>query len=311
MINRELIRIKVVQLVYAYYSNEDKTLEAAEEELLFSLSKAHDLYHTMLLLMLSIHHMGVRTIEMQQSRAIRLHHEYEPPKRFLNNRFIAQLKQNKQLKAFQDKQNSFWAEEEELLRSLFDQIVEQDFYQEYLLDETDSYEADRELWRKIYRNLLCNNEELDNILEDHSLYWNDDKVIVDTFVLKTIRQFDEMRGADSPLLPEFRTDDDRKFALTLFRTAILNESYYRQLISGQTQNWEIGRIAKMDLIIIQIALAEICNFPEVPVAVSINEYVELARDYSTPRSGSYINAMLDTIAHKLQDEHIIDKLANK
>ena len=308
MINRELIRLKVVQIVYAYYKNEGKTIEAAEKEFLFSLSKAYELYHSLLQLMVSIHYIGRRMIEVQQNRANRLHIQADIPTKFINNRFIAQLQQNEQLRELQATQIVPWSEEEqEFLRKLYTQITEQDFYKEYLTSCKDSYEEDRELWRKIYRHLLCNNEELDNILEERCLYWNDDKVIVDTFVLKTIRRFDEIKGAKQELLPQFKDDEDKDFALKLFHVSIENESFFRELIKEQTLHWDIERIASMDLVIMQVALAEIISFQDIPINVSINEYVEIAKQYSTPRSGSYINGMLDTIAKRLLSENKIDK----
>lgn len=307
MINRELIRIKVVQLVYAFYNNEGKTKENAEKEFLFSLDKAYELYHVLLMLMVSITHIARRTVEMQMSRARRLHEQSVIPTKFVNNLFIDQLSKNVQLRSFQNKEGDFWAEEEEFLRHLYKEITEQEYYQEYIRKPGNDFEEDREIWRKIYRSLLCNNEELDDILEERSLYWNDDKAIIDTFVLKTIRRFEAQNGQMQQLLPEFKDDDDLDFAKTLFRTVIDNEERFRELIKEQTRNWDMERIAFMDLVIMQTALAEITSFPEIPLRVSINEYVEIGKMYSTPRSGSYINGMLDTIAKRLIAEHKIEK----
>lgn len=307
MINRELIRIKVVQLVYAFYNNEGKTKENAEKEFLFSLDKAYELYHVLLMLMVSITHIARRTVEMQMSRARRLHEQSVIPTKFVNNLFIDQLSKNVQLRSFQNKEGEFWAEEEEFLRHLYKEITEQEYYQEYIRKPGNDFEEDREIWRKIYRSLLCNNEELDDILEERSLYWNDDKAIIDTFVLKTIRRFEAQNGQMQQLLPEFKDDDDLDFAKTLFRTVIDNEERFRELIKEQTRNWDMERIAFMDLVIMQTALAEITSFPEIPLRVSINEYVEIGKMYSTPRSGSYINGMLDTIAKRLIAEHKIEK----
>ena len=307
MINRELIRIKVVQLVYAFYNNEGKTKENAEKEFLFSLDKAYELYHVLLMLMVSITHIARRTVEMQMSRARRLHEQSVIPTKFVNNLFIDQLSKNVQLRSFQNKEGEFWAEEEEFLRHLYKEITEQEYYQEYIRKPGNDFEEDREIWRKIYRSLLCNNEELDDILEGRSLYWNADKAIIDTFVLKTIRRFEVQNGQMQQLLPEFKDDDDLDFAKTLFRTVIDNEERFRELIKEQTRNWDMERIAFMDLVIMQTALAEITSFPEIPLRVSINEYVEIGKMYSTPRSGSYINGMLDTIAKRLIAEHKIEK----
>ncbi|MBQ7571532.1 MAG: transcription antitermination factor NusB [Bacteroidaceae bacterium] len=306
MINRELIRIKVVQLAYASYQSGYKSLEESEKEFLFSLDKAYELYHTLLLLMVSIDYMARRMVEMEVNRAHRLHLRDDIPTKFVNNRFMAQLRSNDQLCSFQQK-NNVWADEEDFLRRMYKRILEQPFYKEYAQSGPGSYDEDREVWRKIYRQLICDNDELDEILEERSLYWNDDKAIVDTFVLKTIRRFDAGQGPWQPLLPEFKDDADREFAVKLFRAAIQNRDYYLKLISERTQNWDVNRLCTMDLLIMQIALAEITSFPEIPLNVSINEYVEIAKAYSTPRSGSFINGMLDTIAKRLIADGIIEK----
>ena len=155
--------------------------------------------------------------------------------------------------------------------------------------------------------LLFNNIELDQVLEDQSLYWNDDKEIVDTFVLKTIKRFDEKNGAKQELLPEFKDEEDQDFARRLFRRTILNADYYRHLISENTKNWDLDRVAFMDVVIMQIALAEILSFPNIPVSVSLNEYVEIAKLYSTPKSGGFINGTLDGIVNSLKKENKLTK----
>ena len=166
-------------------------------------------------------------------------------------------------------------------------------------DKADSYEADRELWRKLYRTFIMNNDELDSLLEDQSLYWNDDKDIVDTFVIKTIKRFSEQNGAKEQLLPEWSSDEEKDFARKLFRAAILNADQYQRYMSEASRNWDFSRLAYMDVVIMQIAIAEMLTFPTIPVSVTINEYVEMAKLYSTFKSGGYINGMLDSIARHL------------
>lgn len=307
MINREIIRLKIVQITYAYYQNGGKNIDTAEKELFFSLAKAYDLYNYLLLLMVDINRIAIRSVETAQNRYNRIQEGEQPNTKFIENRFITQLEVNKQLLEFQESQKRNWSNEEEFVRSLYNQIIETDYYKEYMADPTSSYSQDRELWRKIYKNIICNNERLESLLEDMSLYWNDDKYIVDTFVLKTIKRFDESKGADQELLPEFKDEEDREFAHRLFRNTLLNADYYRKLISDNTKNWEFNRIALMDLVIMQIALAEIQTFPNIPLSVSLNEYVDIAKMYSTPRSGSYVNGLLDSISKKLIAEKKIIK----
>lgn len=307
MINRVLIRLKIVQIVYAYYQNGGKNLDTAEKELFFSLSKAYDLYNYLLLLMVEVTKQANKRLNAAKNKLVPTKEELFPNTKFVENRFIAQLEVNKQLLEFSNNQKKTWENEADFVKTLCDKILESDIYKEYMASETSSYEEDRELWRKLYKNIIFNNIELDQVLEDQSLYWNDDKEIVDTFVLKTIKRFDEKNGAKQELLPEFKNEEDQDFARRLFRRTILNADYYRHLISENTKNWDLDRVAFMDVVIMQIALAEILSFPNIPVSVSLNEYVEIAKLYSTPKSGGFINGTLDGIVNSLKKENKLTK----
>ena len=307
MINRVLIRLKIVQIVYAYYQNGGKNLDTAEKELFFSLSKAYDLYNYLLLLMVEVTKQANKRLNAAKNKLVPTKEELFPNTKFVENRFIAQLEVNKQLLEFSNNQKKTWENEADFVKTLCDKILESDIYKEYMASETSSYEEDRELWRKLYKNIIFNNIELDQVLEDQSLYWNDDKEIVDTFVLKTIKRFDEKNGAKQELLPEFKDEEDQDFARRLFRRTILNADYYRHLISENTKNWELDRVAFMDVVIMQIALAEILSFPNIPVSVSLNEYVEIAQLYRTPKSGGFINGTLDGIVNSLKKENKLTK----
>lgn len=307
MINRVLIRLKIVQIVYAYYQNGGKNLDTAEKELFFSLSKAYDLYNYLLLLMVEVTKQANKRLNAAKNKLVPTKEELFPNTKFVENRFIAQLEVNKQLLEFSNNQKKTWENEADFVKTLCDKILESDIYKEYMASETSSYEEDRELWRKLYKNIIFDNIELDQVLEDQSLYWNDDKEIVDTFVLKTIKRFDEKNGAKQELLPEFKDEEDQDFARRLFRRTILNADYYRHLISENTKNWDLDRVAFMDVVIMQIALAEILSFPNIPVSVSLNEYVEIAKLYSTPKSGGFINGTLDGIVNSLKKENKLTK----
>ena len=307
MINRVLIRLKIVQIVYAYYQNGGKNLDTAEKELFFSLSKAYDLYNYLLLLMVEVTKQANKRLNAAKNKLVPTKEELFPNTKFVENRFIAQLEVNKQLLEFSNNQKKTWENEADFVKTLCDKILESDIYKEYMASETSSYEEDRELWRKLYKNIIFNNIELDQVLEDQSLYWNDDKEIVDTFVLKTIKRFDEKNGAKQELLPEFKDEEDQDFARRLFRRTILNADYYRHLISENTKNWDLDRVAFKDVVIMQIALAEILSFPNIPVSVSLNEYVEIAKLYSTPKSGGFINGTLDGIVNSLKKENKLTK----
>ena len=262
MVNRDLIRIKVVQLTYAYYQNGERNIDKAEKELLFSLSKAYGLYNYLLSLIVSITQEERRRVEILTNRAQREGTEV-PSARFAYNKFAVQLEENKQLNLFIEGQKYRWEDDMEAVRKLCDQIEESTIYKEYMGSDDDSYDADRELWRKIYRTLIQSNK------------------------------------ANQELLPEFKDEEDRDFAVKLFRATILNADSYQRYMSETSRNWDFSRLAYMDVVIMQIAIAEMLTFPNIPLSVTINEYVELAKLYSTPRSGGYINGMLDAIARYL------------
>lgn len=302
MINRVLIRLKIIQIVYAYYQNGSKNLDAAEKELLFSLSKAYDLYNYLLLLMVAVTDYAEKRIENKRSHKILTEEDKNPNMRFVQNAFAVQLASNKMLLDFVNEKKRTWADDEAFVKSLFEKIEASDLYGAYMNGPAPDYKVDKELWRKLYKTFIQTNEDLDALLEDQSLYWNDDKEVVDTFVLKTINRFDQANGANQPLLPEFKDEDDRNFAVKLLRTAILNAEQYRKLISENTRNWDLKRVAFMDVVVMQVALAEILTFPNIPISVSLNEYVEIAKVYSTPKSGGFVNGTLDGIVKVLKKE---------
>lgn len=298
MINRELIRIKIVQLTYAYYQNGNKNIDNAEKELLFALSKSYDLYNYLLELIVTITREECRRVEIGTQKAIREGIEM-PSHKFAENKFAIQLAENKMLNTFLEEQKLTWDNDIEFVRKMCNRIEQSQVYKEYMSSTEQSYESDREVWRKLYKQLIQENEDIDSLLEEKSLYWNDDKEVVDTFVLKTIKRFDYANKANQELLPEYRDEEDRDFARKLFRATIINADTYQRYMSETSRNWDFSRLAYMDVVIMQIAIAEIMTFPNIPISVTINEYVNLAKMYSTPKSGGYINGMLDAIARYL------------
>ncbi len=307
MINRVLIRLKVIQVVYAYYQNAGKNLEAAEKELFYSLSKAYDLYKYLLTLMIEVTNFAERRIDNRRHKLRPTAEDLNPNTRFIDNAFMSQLMQNAQLEAYRANQKRTWDDEGDFVKHLFERIEGTKAYQEYMAKETLTYEDDRELWRKLYRSTIMQNDEIDEILEEQSLYWNDDKAIVDTFVLKTIKRFEPENGAEQELLPEYKDDEDKEFARKLLRAAITGAEAYRKLMESNAKNWDMERFAFMDILIMQVALAEIMAFPTIPTSVTLNEYVEIAKMYSTPKSGGFINGMLDGIVSQLKSENKLNK----
>ncbi len=303
MINRTLIRLKIVQLMYSYYQNGGKNIDTAEKELLFSLSKAYELYNYLLMLIPAVTRFALEQVEKQERNNRITHSKQIVNRRFVENRFVQQLDQNKQLNEFKENLKKTWSDDWDYVKDLYNRIIASDYYNEYMSSEVDDYAADRELWRKLYKNIIMKDERIDEVLEEQSLYWNDDKEVVDTFVLKTIKRFDEQNGEDQELMPDYKDIEDREYAVRLFRRAILNDEYYRSLISDNIKNWEFNRLAFMDVIIMQIAIAEILSFPAIPISVSINEFVEIAKYYSTAKSGNYVNGIIDAVVKKLKAEN--------
>lgn len=300
MINRNLIRIKVVQMVYSWYQNTNKDLTKAEKELLFSLQKSYDLYHYFLYLPIQLTDLYEVRVELKKNKFLPTEEDLHPNMNLLDNKFIIQLKSNKQLQKFLldnpwNKDNS-----EGFVRKLLDVILESDTYKKYAAIAVPSYAEDKEFWRKIFRLYISGNVDLDELLEDESIFWNDDIEIVQTFVIKTIKKFQLENGETQPLLPMFKNEEDRVFALTLFRQTIMNEDKYRDLIKKHTDKWDFERIAFMDLMIMQVAISEIDSFVSIPKSVTLNEYIEMAKFYSTPKSGTFVNGILDSIIKELK-----------
>lgn len=307
MINRILIRIKVLQIVYSFYQNGNNDLKVAENELLFSLRKSYDLYHYFLLLIIEVTNLQRRTLDARKSKYMPTDAELNPNTRLIDNRFAAQVAENAALQKYVAEQGLSWANDEEFIKNVLDIILGSDLYNEYLDNENDSYETDKEFWRSVFKKLICGNEQIEDFLEDKSIYWNDDIEIVETFTLKTIKKFEEKNGSKQELLPMFKDLEDQSFAIKLFRQTLLKGAKYRERINKHMKNWETERIANMDLIIMQVALAEIMTFPSIPINVTLNEYIDTTKYYSTPKSGVFVNGILDSIVSELKKEKVLLK----
>ena len=307
MINRNLIRIRVVQLVYSWYQNTNKDLRNAEKELLFGLQKSYDLYYYLLLLMIEVTKAYENRVETKRNKFLPTEEDINPNTHLLENKFILQLSENKQLLKYLTDRLLSWDDNDAFVKNLLDTILESEIYKSYSLIPSPTYDQDREFWRKTFKQIIYGNENLDDLLEDECIYWNDDIEIVQSFVLKTIKRFSEAKGSDQPLLPMFKDQEDKSYALKLLHDTILNEKKYRDLIDTHTDKWDFERIALMDLIIMQVALAEIFTFESIPTSVSLNEYIEIAKSYSTPKSSTFINGILAAIVQKIKNENIIFK----
>lgn len=309
MINRDLIRTKIVQLTYASYVNGNDDMTNAEKELLFSLSKAYDLYLFLLNFMVNVRDEAENQWMVTNNRSLR-EGKGSVSRNFIDNKFIHQLRNSEQFAALVERKKQNWENDLETVRNVLQLIEQTSQFADYMALENPSYEDDKEIWRVIYKAIISSNDAIDDAIEEQSLYWNDDKYVVDTFVLKTIRRFEEANGTKQELLEEYRNQEDKNFAIQLFRAANDNRDEYLEYMAEESLNWDISRLSTMDIILLQIAIAEMLTFPEIAVHVTINEYIELAKIYSTPKSAGYINGMLDAIARKLVDKGLMLKALN-
>lgn len=307
MINRNLIRIRVVQLVYAWYQNTNKDLRGAEKELMFGLQKSYDLYYFLLLLMVEVTDVYQNRVETKRNKFLPTKEDLHPNTHLIDNKFIMQLRDNRQFQKQLSERPMSWDTNDAFVKNLLDTILSSETYKEYAAIAAPTYEEDQEFWRKAFKQFVYLNEELDEILEDECIFWNDDVEIVQTFVMKTIKRFSPKNGDNQPLLPMFKDEEDKEYALKLLHNCILGEKEYRALIEEFTEKWDFDRIAFMDLIVMQVALSEILTFESIPTSVSLNEYIEIAKSYSTAKSGTFVNGILDAIVQKLKKEKRIFK----
>lgn len=307
MINRILIRIKVLQIVYAYYQNGNGDLKAAENELLFSLRKSYDLYYYFLLLIIDVTQLQRKLLDLRKNKYMPTEEELNPSTRLIDNRFAIQLAENEALLEYKKEQGLSWDNDKEFVKDVLNMILTSEIYKEYLQDENDSYETDRNFWKQIFKKVICGNETIEQFLEDKNIYWNDDIDIIETFALKTIKRFEEANGSKQPLLPMFKSLEDKAFAINLLRQSLLKGESFRERIDKHMKNWEMERVAHMDLVIMQVAIAELMSFPTIPINVTLNEYINAAKYYSTPKSGTFINGVLDSIANELKKEKLLFK----
>ena len=307
MINRVIIRSKVVQVAYSYFITKEKTIAEAEKELHHSLAKSYELYHALLQLMVELTDLQAQRIDAARNKYLPTEEDLHPNMRFVENQFIKTLRNNADFVEFRKEKPFLWdAAAPDFLRRTLDAIVASDTYREYMNGPFNDENIDSELWRVLFKTIIAPSDDLTETLENISLYWNEDLNTEATFVLKTIKQFRD-GGENVKLLPIYKDEDDKKFASSLLRDTLQNEAKYREYITRFTRNWEIDRIAFMDVVIMMIAISEILIMPSIPTVVTLNEYIELAKTYSTGQSGVFVNGILDAIVKELKKEHIINK----
>lgn len=308
MINREILRTKVVQTLYSYHKGNTITHAMAEKELFHSIERTYDLYYQLLQLSVELTNHAASRIENKRNKLRPTDEDLHPNTRFIDNVFIKQLSENVQFDEYLSRNKLSWVNYPEIIKSLFEDIESSDFYMEYMESDKIGYEEDKNLWKKIYKKIILESEDLDNAVEEQSIYWVDDVEIVLSFVIKTIKRFEQENGARQPLLAMFKDDEDAEFARKLLVGTLKNGPEYRELIDKNTRNWDLDRIAFMDILIMEVAISEIMDFPTIPVNVTLNEYIEIAKKYSTVKSGTFINGVLDNIIGQLKTENKLVKV---
>lgn len=308
MINRTLVRTKVIQTLFAFYHNEGCTQLRAQKEMLKLFSHTYSLYFLLLDLVNEITHYASIRIEEAQEKAQAMHIDYNANMRFVENRFAKQLEENKELRNYLKEQKLSWETADTYIANLYKQITDAECYKQYMNAEENNYEADKNIWRKVFNTVFLNNEELENALEELEVNldgkcWITDMNVIISFVSKTIKRFNEDNGAFQELLQMFDSEEELEFAKRLLKTAIQNADYYEELLANSLTNWNPERIAYMDNIIIRVALAEIFAFPEISIQITLNEYIDLAREYSSEQSPYFINGVLDEIVKQLKKEN--------
>jgi transcription antitermination protein NusB len=307
MISRRLLRIKALMALYAFNRREDENLAQAETELMFSIGKSYDLYHYLLLLVLEVADIASEKIEMALQKRIPSHEDLNPRRRFIDNKVIAQIRKNDEFKSYISVKKLSWINNSHIPRLLYNKMLVWEVYEEYMASETENYQSDKKFIIRLITELFSNSEDLQSNLEEQSIYWNDDMEYISSMVEKTLKKFKTDTGEKTPLMPLFKNDDDEEFVKILFRKAILHSKKCSELIDKNTTNWEVDRIALMDILVMQLAITEIIEFPEIPVKVTLNEYIEIAKYYCTSKSSTFVNGILDNIVKEIRDEGLFKK----
>ena len=307
MISRRIIRTKVLQILYAHVSSPEKTMTQSESELHFSIRKTYDLYHLLFAILGEISDFANERIESRKMKNLPTEDDLNPNIRFINNRLITRLKEDKSLNDYLTRNKLNWSNYPDLVRGIYTSMIESDLYNTYINSESDDFQNDRRFCEDFFSNILVNSELMLNELEEQSIYWNDDLDFAISMVIKTIKKFKGENDRNEYLMSLYKDEEDQEFTTKLFRQAINNESDNRKIIENYTKNWDVDRVAVMDVLIMQLALTELMEFPSIPVKVTLNEYIELAKYYSTNRSSTFINGVLDRITKDFREDGKIVK----
>ncbi|HEX2919994.1 MAG TPA: transcription antitermination factor NusB [Bacteroidales bacterium] len=289
---------------YAFNRRNDDNLSQAEKELMFSIEKTYDLYHYLLLLVLEIADIAAEKIDMALHKRIPTTEDLNPNTRFVDNLILNQLRNSEDFTSYISKKKLSWVNSH-VPRLLYTKMLTWEPYKEYL-STTTGFSADKKFFISIINELFLTSEDLQAYLEEQSIYWNDDIEYVSAMAEKTIRKF-RQGNLQNTLMPLFKNEEDKEFVKVLLRKAIMNDKKTSELIDKNTTNWEVERIALMDILVMKLAITEILEFQEIPVRVTLNEYIELAKYYCTSKSSTFVNGILDKIVKEMRDEGFLKK----
>ena len=307
MFSRRLLRVKVLQILYAYHKVEGKSFVSTETDLLHSLEKSHQLYHLLLLLIIDVVDYAESRIMQAKEKLIPTEQDLNPSTQFIDNQIVAQLRINYQFKDYLRKYPLSWVQYPEIVKNLYSHIEDAEFYTSYLNHPNPTYIEDKRIIEQIYTNIVMNYEDLYLNLEEQSIFWTGDVDFIIKMIIKTLKRFSPDQGGGAALMPMFKEKDDLDYAKKLLRRTIKNEKVCLELIKEAANNWELDRIAFTDGLILQLAISEAMEFSSIPVKVTINEFLEIAKLYSTHKSSQFINGILDNVITGLRKDGKIVK----
>jgi N utilization substance protein B len=307
MISRRLLRIKALMALYAFNRREDDNLAQAEKELIFSIEKTYDLYHYLLLLVLEIADIASEKIDQALQKRMPTPEDLNPSRRFIDNQVIAQLRKNKAFSGYISSKKLSWINYPHIPRIMYNKMITWDKYEDYISSDIHGYAVDKKFIVNLITKLFAESEDLESNFEEQSIYWNDDTEYVTVMIEKNLKKFKSENGENAGIMPLYKNKEDEDFVKILFRKAILHTRQCSELIDKNTTNWEVDRIALMDILVMQLAITEIIEFPEIPVKVTLNEYIEIAKYYCTPKSSTFVNGILDNIVKEIREKGLFQK----
>jgi N utilization substance protein B len=308
MISRRLLRIKALMALYAFNRREDDDLIQAEKELMFSIGKTYDLYHYILLLIIEIADLASEKIDFALQKKMPTSDDLNPNRRFADNLVISQLRNNQALKKYLSVNRLSWVNQPDIPRTLYTRMQTWEPYREYMQSKEPSFAEDKKIVIKLVTDFFVLSEDLVSCFEEQSIYWNDDLDYVAAMIEKTLRKFKAGSDEKTQLMPLFKNEEDEQYVKTLFRKTILKTKECSDRIDRNTTNWEVERIALMDILVMQLAITEIIEFPEIPVKVTLNEYIEIAKYYCTSKSSTFVNGILDKVVREMRELGTFNKL---